>query len=194
MHPNFSTELTLRTATPINLNSIMPLRIHRASIDDIPVIQYMAHIVWPVTFAGIFSQQEIDYMLEREYSTMSLKRQIEEKRHVYLLGKSTITEKYIAYAAYELAFKQMDEVAKLHKIYVLPDYQGRGIGKNLLQSIERMLRFKGVKRLTLNVHQQNKAVVFYERMGFDLVKTVQKTLKNGLSLDDYVYEKAIFKV
>jgi ribosomal protein S18 acetylase RimI-like enzyme len=57
------------------------------------------------------------------------------------------------------------EVRHIQALYVLPDFQGQGIGRRLLQ---RALEWLGADRpVTLSVATYNsRAIAFYERLGF----------------------------
>ena len=56
---------------------------------------------------------------------------------------------------------------ELHRIYLLPEYIGRGVGKKLLQLCEAFLREKKARRYHAYVWEKNKAALdFYKRNGF----------------------------
>ncbi len=63
-----------------------------------------------------------------------------------------------------LAHKE-DEIRHIQALYVLPNYQGRGVGKQLMQTA---LEWLGAGRpVTLGVATYNtRAIDFYERLGF----------------------------
>lgn len=57
--------------------------------------------------------------------------------------------------------------ADLINIAVLPDFQGKGVGKQLLKKIMELAKEKGVKAMTLEVRESNiKARKLYESFGF----------------------------
>ena len=56
---------------------------------------------------------------------------------------------------------------ELKRIFLLPDYVGRGIGKELLGRWESFLREKGAARYYVTYHRSNRAAKeFYFRNGF----------------------------
>ena len=60
-----------------------------------------------------------------------------------------------------------DEVASLHILAVAPEYQGKGISKNMLEEIISLVKEKGKKALRLDVLASNApAQRMYERLGF----------------------------
>jgi diamine N-acetyltransferase len=56
---------------------------------------------------------------------------------------------------------------ELYRIYLLPEYIGKGVGKKLLLLAEDFLRSKKARKYHLYVWQENKAALdFYKRNGF----------------------------
>ncbi len=55
----------------------------------------------------------------------------------------------------------------VHDLAVLPDFQGRGIGRALLSEVERRARTRGCCKITLEVHDTNEgAKRLYDSFGF----------------------------
>ena len=73
------------------------------------------------------------------------------------------------------------ETPRLVIIAVLPDYQGRGIGKKLLNEALEHYRIEGCQSLTLTVNSKNvRAIKMYENAGFRHVALAKKYfLKDG---------------
>ncbi|MBK8390525.1 MAG: GNAT family N-acetyltransferase [Saprospiraceae bacterium] len=58
-------------------------------------------------------------------------------------------------------------VTELDKLYVLPNYHGKGVGAGLMTQVEEKLKAKGIKEVNLIVYIHNqKAVKFYQKTGF----------------------------
>ncbi len=150
-----------------------------------PIINSLAHRTWPHTFKDILSSEQISYMLEWMYSIPAIKEQVEVKRHQYILVKSG--DEYFGYAAYELNYNQTGS-AKLHKIYVLPESQGTGAGKALMDEVINRFRKADNKSLLLNVNRDNPAIGFYEHKGFKIIKTEDIDIGNGYYMNDFVME------
>ncbi len=58
-----------------------------------------------------------------------------------------------------------DEI-KMRQVAVEPDFQGRGIGRQLVLFSERIARERGFARMVL--HARDNAVPFYLRLGYEL--------------------------
>jgi ribosomal protein S18 acetylase RimI-like enzyme len=154
--------------------------IRDASKKDIAIIYALAHAVWPETYSAILSEAQLKYMLEMIYSESSLQRQFEEG-HNFLIVEETKTP--VAFADYSLL---KDDVYKLNKIYVLPDQQGKSIGKLLLHHVIDLVKAKGAKTLLLNVNRNNKAKEFYEHLGFKVISEEDIDIGEGYFMNDYI--------
>ncbi len=56
----------------------------------------------------------------------------------------------------------------IDEIYLLPDYRGRGIGRQVINQLEAEARTLGITRLYLEVERPNQqAQAFYRRLGFE---------------------------
>lgn len=81
---------------------------------------------------------------------------------------------------------------KLHKLYVHPDWQRRGIGRALLNETEHLSAQQGVRNLVLNVNKRNeRAIVAYRKHGFTIRKSVVVDIGGGFVMDDYIMVKPI---
>lgn len=161
------------------------LHIRQASQKDIPLIRDLCLRTWPSTYAAIIPAAQIDYMLNMMYSEESLLRQMKEK-HEFIIVNDGITP--IGFASFSLLEKG---VYKLHKLYLLPQSQGKGAGKFVITEIIKAMIRKGGTALQLNVNRNNKAKDFYEKLGFVIIKEEDIEIGNGFFMNDYVMEKRV---
>lgn len=75
----------------------------------------------------------------------------------------------------------------LTAIYLLKEYQGKGIGKGLLKSLFLHFKHLGCQKIFVEVLADNKTRNFYEYYGAKLLKTVQIKI-GGKVLDELIYE------
>lgn len=162
--------------------------VEKATSNDIPIIQDIAHATWPSTFAEILSKQQIEYMLKMMYSTTSLIEQIQIKKHHFFLAKED--EVTLGFISVELNY-QNQATAKIHKIYILPTIQGKGIGKILMHRAEELAQEYDQKSITLNVNRFNKALSFYEKLDYTIITTENIEIGNGYLIEDFVLEKKL---
>lgn len=76
----------------------------------------------------------------------------------------------------------------LEKLYVLPEYQGTGLGKKLFDKVcERVSAIStGTSLLELNVNRSNPAVHFYEHLGMKKSRQGDFPIGNGFFMNDYI--------
>ncbi len=164
------------------------LKINVASETDLSEIKRIAYETWPLTFGEILSPQQIEYMLEWMYSLPSLTEQIQEKGHVFILIKEE--GESLGYVSYELNYKGIAKT-KIHKIYLLPASQGKGVGAALIRRVAEIATENQNTALILNVNRFNKAIGFYEKMGFAIVGSEDIDIGDGFLMQDYIMEKPL---
>lgn len=83
--------------------------------------------------------------------------------------------------------EERDEILHLHGLILREEFQGQGIGTQVLEMLERDYRSR-VAAIELGVHQSNaKAKLLYERLGYQTIKylpelgfyIMQKPLEGG---------------
>jgi GNAT superfamily N-acetyltransferase len=75
---------------------------------------------------------------------------------------------------------------KLNKLYVLPEAQGTGAGKALLNQCIEVAKSAGSSSLFLQVNKLNNAYTFYLKYGFIKEAEFKFDIGNGFFMDDYV--------
>lgn len=129
----------------------------------------------------------MEYMFNERYSVQELTSQMQDGSQTYLLLLED--NEPVAFASYG----PRDEdpaVYKLHKLYCLPSTQGKGCGKALISEVFEQVAALGINTLELNVHRQNKARSFYEKMGFTIA--YEEDIPIGpYWMNDYVMRKEL---
>lgn len=162
------------------------IQICKATIDDLSAIQNIAYTTWPDTYGKILNIKQIDYMLDLFYAEAILKENILEKKHVFLLAKNQNTP--IGFASFEHQYANQ-KATRLHKLYVVPQAQGKAVGKLLMAAVESSARENHSKFISLNVNKFNKASDFYRRLGFETIGEEDIQLAHGYLMEDYKMEK-----
>ena len=156
--------------------------IHEASSLEIEVIRSLIWRIWKPTYREILSEDQMDYMLVRMYNAGTLQEQMDEG-HVFLILKEDQTP--VGFAGYECDYKEAG-TCKLHKIYLLPETQGKGLGKMLLHAVVERAKAAGQHRLLLNVNRYNKALNFYRSYGFEIIAEEDIDIGKGYFMNDYL--------
>lgn len=159
-----------------------------ATTNDYKTIQNIALQTWPIAYGEILSKAQLDYMLDAFYNEEALKDSVANKGHHFILAKEG--EGILGFASFEHHYNQKQQT-KIHKIYILPQTQGKGIGKKLIDFVEKVAKENDSTALSLNVNRFNKALHFYQKLGFAIVKEVNIELEHGYLMEDYVMEKLI---
>lgn len=163
------------------------IEVIKAGLEDYELILGLAKKVWPQTYKKILSEEQVEYMFAMMYSRESYTEQIAINGHHYLIVKEG--NDYLGFASYELNYHF--ESAKIHKIYILPQTQGKGVGRILLSKIEEIAKRNGNTILSLNVNRYNPAVHFYEKTGFTKAGQEDINIGNGYLMEDYIMEKRL---
>ncbi len=162
--------------------------IRTAGPADVPLIAELARKIWHSHYPGIISERQIEYMLDLMYDPVKLLAEIQEQKIVYRLLYDG--EQPIGYSA--AGPGEEPGTFKLHKLYLLPVYHGRGFGWLLLRDVEASAREAAAGRVLLNVNKNNsKAIRSYERNGYRTIDAVMNDIGSGFFMDDYVMEKIL---
>lgn len=156
---------------------------YTAMVDDEDFRQALplATEIWQAAYADILSQEQIDYMLPMMYAPGVIAREVSEGIVYEFAFAAEQRIGIIAFGAHGA------DTIKLHKLYLLPQHQGRGIGTQMLQHVIAAARAKGAKRLILNVNKQNRrAIKAYQRNGFVVQAEVKNDIGNSFYMDDFV--------
>ena len=158
-----------------------------ANNSDFGIIKDLAYQIWPATYNAILSEKQLAYMLDLFYNEKALQQNVADNHRFILIKENEVA---VGFADYELQYKN-DAVTRIHKIYVLPETQGKGFGKKMIQYVEnKALEAKNIK-LSLNVNRFNKAKDFYESQGFKIAFEEDVELDFGYLMEDYRMEKTL---
>ncbi len=156
-----------------------------AQVADIHLIRNIALSTWPVAYADILSTAQLRYMLDLMYTEKALHDQMTLHGHYFLLAH--MAGEALGFASYS-ALTDLPGTTRLHKLYVLPGKQGHGIGAAMLDAVVRKAMSAGNSHLELNVNRFNKALDFYKRQGFRVIRDEQIDIGQGFIMDDHVLQ------
>ncbi|HVW13620.1 MAG TPA: GNAT family N-acetyltransferase [Mucilaginibacter sp.] len=161
--------------------------IRQAAINDLETIIDLAEKIWWPTYSPILEKEQIEHMLGEIYSAEKIGSQLKENTQSYLILEED--GKPVAFAGYSPRDED-SEIYKLHKLYCLPETQGKGYGKILINEVARKTLEAGKHTLDLNVNRYNKAKTFYEKMGFTVA--YEEDIPIGpYWMNDYVMRKEL---
>jgi ribosomal protein S18 acetylase RimI-like enzyme len=127
------------------LKSRFMIKIFKATEKDLQTIHDMAQVVFRHTYRDILSPEQMEYMMDMMYSMPNLHKQLDEGHHYYIaymspapvIGTDHEDGAPCGYVSVQYEGPDADgiEIFHLHKIYVMPDAQGRGVGLKLFQTV-----------------------------------------------------------
>lgn len=163
------------------------ITISQATSKDIPIIQEIAHKTWPITYGSILSKAQLDYMMDLMYSDASLLEQLKTKPLFFLAYEDDVC---LGFTSCENNYLN-NKVTRIHKIYILPEAQGKGVGKVLIEKVIALAKGNQSEVISLNVNKFNKAVTFYQKIGFEIASEEDLNIGNGYLMEDYKMELKI---
>jgi ribosomal protein S18 acetylase RimI-like enzyme len=163
------------------------VRITPATEKDLPAISKLAPEIWHACYRKIITPEQIEYMLKKMYSLETLRAELKSGFRFELLFAD---EKLLGFASFGQT--EVPEVFKLHKLYLQPELQGRGLGSRLLKHCETEARNLGARQMVLNVNKRNtQAMAVYERNAYHIADSVVLGIGNGFVMDDYIMAKSL---
>lgn len=159
----------------------------KANSEDIPIIIELTKKIWPVAYGEILSKAQLDYMIDKFYNETAL-RELIQKGHVFYLAQDD-KDNYVGFVSYEI--NSEPNKTKIHKIYVLPETQGTGLGRQFFELVKEKAIENHQKAIFLNVNKYNNAIHFYTKLSFTKVKDEVIDIGNDYVMDDYVMEITI---
>ena len=154
---------------------------------SLETVRRIADDVWPKTFAPILSPEQIVYMMKMMYAPEVMEKELKSGYHFRIVKVDGRPAGYTSWSPYTLP-----GTAKLHKVYLLQEFQGQGIGSAMLADAAEQALKAGFTRLRLNVNKHNdRARKAYLRNGFADVEAVKIDIGGGFFMDDFVMERPL---
>lgn len=159
----------------------------KATESDIPLIQELARRSWENAYAEILSDEQMEYMLNTMYSKEEIADHLQNPDYHYFLIKDE--DSYEGFIGYENGYEE--KTTKLHRIYLVPESKGKGLGKKALLFLNDKVSEYGDKRIILNVNKHNSARNFYESQGYNVYGEGVFDIGNGFVMDDFLMENVL---
>ena len=136
-----------------------------AEAGDAEAVGALRQRIWDTTYRGIYPDAVIDDFDYDRHRQRDLKKISDPSFRVYL----------IRYGGEDIGYFMFQDAGAgvwLRSLYVLREYQHRGIGKRAFSILKDYCREKGISRFACGCtpHNEN-AMRFYQRMGGVVIKT-----------------------
>jgi ribosomal protein S18 acetylase RimI-like enzyme len=149
------------------------IRVRRAALADAEAVREVGVKTWPVAYDGLASPEFVVDGLAAWWSPEAVERGITKGITLVALDEDQVVGM--------VGLGREGEFWVMWKLYVLPEYQGRGVGKALLDGAIAALP-DGTPELLLDVLVTNEpAIRFYRKHGFgDPERTPDRDLGDEL--------------
>ena len=148
-------------------------------------IESLAYIIWHEHYTPIIGKEQVEYMLDKFQSVISMRNQLNQGYQYFLIY---LDENAVGY----LSFEKRKTALFLSKIYVLKKHRGKGVGRKAMEFIISMAKGLGCEKVTLTVNRFNKnSIRAYGSAGFEKKGELVQDIGNGFVMDDFLMEKAI---
>jgi diamine N-acetyltransferase len=155
------------------------LKLIPAGDKDPAVISALAKTVWNQHYRTIITQEQIDYMLHKMYSTESLLEQMQVKNHLFFLVQVNETV-----AGFISVHREQENDWFLNKFYIDQTLAAKGIGGKAFEELKKIIQ---PSKITLTVNRQNfKSINFYFKNGFKIEQVADFDIGNGYVMNDFV--------
>ncbi|WP_042721821.1 GNAT family N-acetyltransferase [Flavobacterium sp. B17] len=162
------------------------MKLIKATENDIPLIQDLARRSWEAAYSKILEREQIEYMLNTMYSHEEISNQLQDPDYHYFLIFDELNNSFEGFLGYQHGYEQ--HTTKLHRIYLIPESKGKGIGKMAIDFLKQKVSENHDRRIILNVNKNNNAKMFYESQGFEVYKEIIVDIGSGFVMDDYEME------
>lgn len=143
-----------------------------ANIKDLEGLQALGRTTFYSTFGRFNKKEDMEEYLLQAFSLKQLRKEMgEEDSNFYLIEDR---ERLIGYMKLNFPSKGKEDRSKnsmeIQRIYILEDYQGKGLGKKLIEKAKKIGKNKDLDYIWLEVWKEDKgARTFYRRQGFSKI-------------------------
>ena len=165
---------------------IMDYSFRLATYDDCERLSIIKKSVWNTTYRGIYKDETLDNF-DVKIQTEKFKKMVDSDTFLYVIE---LNDTIIGYFSYGKPFHQyMDYEIEFGLLYILEEYQGRGIGSSVFIFVKDKLSNLNIDKFYLCCNKYNKkAQNFYEKMGGKVIHVDNDNIDNERTQIYYEYK------
>lgn len=142
----------------------------------------LAKEIWNNYFITIITQSQIDYMIDKFQSELSMTEQIKLGYEYY---NFVLDSEIIGYFA---VCPKEDNTLFLSKLYLKKAYRGNGYSRKAFEFIKQLAMEKGCNMIWLTVNKHNDdSIAIYKKFGMEIIRSEVTDIGNGYVMDDFVF-------
>lgn len=178
-------------ASPPSQRQQHNITLRKAQPSEAAQIAALGRDVFSITFGHSITPKQLQAYLDESYSLEAVASDVRDPIKDMIVattvaamdaeeelggreadGAEGVTEVIVGFALLtrnttEPCLSNLSDLIELQRLYVHPAYHGKGVGKMLIQHLEKMASEHGYKNIWLGVWEENqKAQKVYERMGY----------------------------
>ncbi|NCB51229.1 MAG: GNAT family N-acetyltransferase [Clostridia bacterium] len=167
--------------------------IRKCTIDDLPVLQDISRSTYKHTFASMNTEDDMNAYLDDAFNTEKLKNELlNEPSFFYFVYADDRLAGYLKLNESDAQTDIHDSSSlELERIYVLGGFQGKGVGRFLMNKAISVASERNKAYIWLGVWEKNEsALAFYKKNGFYPMGTHAFVMGNDVQTD-YLMRKDI---
>lgn len=147
----------------------MSIEVKKCTVEDLQILQKVSVETFRDTFQDQNTEEDLYNYLEKAYNTEQLTSELlNQQSEFYFVFNGNDLAGYLKININEAQSETNGEDAlEIERIYVLPQFKGKGLGKILIQQAVGRAQFHRKTNIWLGVWEHNQAaLVFYKKLGF----------------------------
>ena len=161
--------------------------IRLANKNDCDELSKLKHTVWNETYRGIYSDEKIDNYDHKKYTDKFLGIINNPDVDLYVVEDNN---KLVGYMDYGKPFRPYkDYNQEIGLLYLLKDYQRKGIGTKLFNMAYNKIKEKGYKEFFISCNKYNiNAQEFYKKMGGEIIDIDEDNIDKSIPQVKFLYK------
>jgi len=166
--------------------NIDQLKLTELTLDDLEGLKQISRKTFSDAFSSENSKEDMLLYLNSAFSDEKLTAELKEEESKFYLAK--YKEEAVGYLKINFGLVQTGiqdkDAMELERIYLLRQFQGKGIGKKLLTQTINIAKQCKMRYLWLGVWEKNEqAIQFYKRNGFEVFSSHTFKIGNDIQVE-----------